>query len=181
MGRRSTFARRPMDNYDTPAAAVAPLIAHLPRRGLFCEPCAGRGDLIAAMDTASAGRWLCPSAWDIAPRAPDIVARDALTLRREDLMGAGTIITNPPWTRALLHPLIGHLAALAPSWLLFDAEWMHTRQAAPLLPLLRRVVSVGRLRWIPGSAHTSKDSCCWYLFDAREAGRGASFHGRAAA
>jgi len=181
MGRRSSMARRPMDAYDTPAVAVLPLLAHLPGRGLFCEPCAGRGDLIAAIAEASGGRCLCPSAWDSAPRAPDTARRDALRLGRADLLGASRIITNPPWTRALLHPLIVHLSALAPTWLLFDAEWLHTRQAVPMLPLLRCVVSVGRLRWIPGSAHTSKDSCAWYLFDAATAGQGTAFHGRAAA
>ena len=28
----------------------------------------------------------------------------------------------------------------------------------------RKVVSVGRLKWIPGSKHTGKDNCAWYLF-----------------
>jgi hypothetical protein len=54
---------------------------------------------------------------------------------------------------------------MAPTWLLFDADWMHTRQSAPFMPRLRKIVSVGRVKWIPDSKMTGKDNCAWYLFD----------------
>ena len=43
--------------------------------------------------------------------------------------GGVPIITNPPWKRDQLHALIGHFTRCAPfRWLLFDANWAHTRQ-----------------------------------------------------
>lgn len=88
-------------------------------------------------------------------------------------------ITNPPWTRSLLHPLIVHLSNQAPTWLLFDADWMHTKQAAPYLDRLVRIVSVGRLKWIPDSKMDGKDNCAWYLFNRLYGGPYATiFHGR---
>jgi hypothetical protein len=79
---------------------------------------------------------------------------------------ADCFITNPAWRRDVLHPIITNLSARLPTWLLFDADWMHTRQAAPYLPLCRKIVSVGRVKWIPDSPFTGKDNCAWYLFDA---------------
>jgi hypothetical protein len=75
-------------------------------------------------------------------------------------------ITNPPWSRDVLHALITNLAKQAPTWLVIDADWAHTLQAAPFQPFLRHVVSVGRVRWVPGSRLTGKDNYAWYLFDA---------------
>jgi hypothetical protein len=40
-------------------------------------------------------------------------------------------ITNPPWDRKILHRLIERFSAVGPTWLLFDADWMHTKQSAP--------------------------------------------------
>jgi hypothetical protein len=39
LGKRSDFARRPQDGYDTPESAVAPLLPHLVERTRFIEPC----------------------------------------------------------------------------------------------------------------------------------------------
>jgi len=74
-------------------------------------------------------------------------------------------VTNPPWDRKILHRLIVHLIEIRPTWLLFDADWMHTKQAAPYLRYCRKIVSVGRVKWFPDSPHTGKDNCAWYLFD----------------
>ncbi len=52
-----------------------------------------------------------------------------------------------------------------PTWLLFDADWMHTKQSAPYMIYCKKVVSVGRVKWIEGSKSVGKDNCCWYLFD----------------
>lgn len=66
----------------------------------------------------------------------------------------------------------------ASTWLLFDADWVHTRQAIPYLPRLKKIVSVGRLIWIPGTKMTGKDNCAWHLFE-RDWSRPALFFGRA--
>lgn len=94
---------------------------------------------------------------------------------------ADLYISNPPWTRALMHSLILHLSAQKPTWLLFDADWAHTQQAAPYMPFCHTIISVGRLRWIPGSRHDGKDNCSWYLFDQNRPNAGTLFIGRGGA
>jgi hypothetical protein len=97
---------------------------------------------------------------------------DALTVTLQDLdcTGATHIITNPVWTRPILHRMIEHFSAMRPTWLLFDADWLHTKQSAPYQHLCRKVVSVGRLIWIEGTTTSGKDNCAWHLFDARGSG-----------
>lgn len=174
MGKRSNFARIERDAYDTPREAVLPLLPHLKPRTRFCEPCAGRG---ALLDMLVAAGHVCARARDVAPRRDDIERKDALTTLTGNI---DCFITNPPLDRKFLHPLILHLSAQHPTWLLFDADWIHTKQAVPYLPLLRRIVSIGRVKWIPGSKMTGKDNCCWYLFDATPASS-TEFVGRMAA
>ncbi len=161
MGKRSAFERVPRDFYPTPFEAVKPLLPHLPQREVrYIEPCAGDGALIQHL----AFEHSCVEASDIEPRQPTYRTLDARTEQFDDY-AFDCFITNPPWDRKLLHPIIVNLSDQAPTWLLFDADWLHTRQSAPFLPRLRRVVSVGRVKWIPDSKMTGKDNCCWYLFD----------------
>lgn len=173
MGKRSSFDRIERDFYPTPAEAVAPLLLHLPRSVRFCEPCAGNGALI---DHLTAAGHICAGAWDIAPQRDDIDQHDATTR----LIGnIDCFITNPPWSRPDLHRLIMHLSMQHPTWLLFDADWIHTRQSAPYVRFLRKIVSVGRVKWIADSPFTGKDNCAWHLF-TQEADAPAFFVGRAA-
>ena len=76
-------------------------------------------------------------------------------------------ITNPPWERKFLHQFIETWIDICPTWLLFDADWMHTKQSAVLMTYCKKIVSVGRVKWIEGSKNTGKDNCCWYLFDKK--------------
>jgi hypothetical protein len=174
MGKRSNFERVPRDFYPTPYEAVVPLLAHLSPRMPFVEPCAGDGALARHLESAG---HRCVWASDIEPRADGIYTMDALSAW--DYFASRTIITNPPWSRETLHPLIEHFSSRASTWLLFDADWMHTRQSAELMRHCRKIVSVGRVKWIPDSPFTSKDNCCWYLFD-QHAEAPAQFIGRAA-
>lgn len=175
MGKRSSFERVPRDFYPTPREAVLPLLPHLAPETCFAEPCAGAGDLI---DHLTAAGHRCVWACDIEPKRSDIHENDAETC---GLGAADLYITNPPWSRPVLHPIIANLSRQAPTWLLFDADWLHTRQSTPYLPALRKVVSVGRVKWIPDSPFTGKDNCAWYLFDARGEPATVEFYGRAAA
>lgn len=173
MGKRSTFERRDRDYYPTPPEAVSPLLRRFKQRLRFCEPCAGDGSLIRELELSG---HVCASAFDIEPRDPRVDKHDAL----ERLVGnIDCFITNPPWSRNILHPLISHLSMQAPAWLLFDADWMHTRQAAEFLPWCAEIISVGRVKWIPDSPHTGKDNAAWYLFDRKATGT--QFKGRQAA
>jgi len=49
-----------------------------------------------------------------------------------------------------------------------EANWMHTKQASPYLKFCSKIVSVGRVKWIPDSKTTGKDNCAWYLFKDNE-------------
>lgn len=161
MGKRSTFERRERDFYATPESAVLPLLPWLPRDVKFAEPCAGDGALIDTLERHGAQ---CVQAHDIEPQTHRATRLDALEMICAP--SVQQIITNPPWRRDLLHPMIYAWAVQRPTWLLFDADWMHTRQASELMLICHRVVSVGRVKWIEGSKHTGKDNCAWYLFDA---------------
>lgn len=155
MGKRSTFARVERDYYPTPPKAVEPLVPHLPPMFTYWEPCAGDGALMDALPGISI------HATDIEPRRFDVERADALSY---PIPSVDLIITNPPWTREVLHPMIVRFSDRLPTWLLFDADWIHTRQAVPYLPRLRRIVSVGRVKWIKDSPFTGKDNCAWHLF-----------------
>lgn len=172
--RAPQFERRERDFYPTPREAVLPLLPFLTSYDTFCEPCAGDGALVRHIEDEAFLK--CVLASDIEPQGAGIVQLDARGLAN---VSADCFITNPPWERKTLHPIIMNLSEQRPTWLLFDADWMHTKQAAPFLPRLQTVVSVGRVKWIPDSKFTGKDNCCWYLFDRYEHGR-AEFIGRAA-
>jgi len=159
MGKRSNFERVARDFYPTPYEAVIPLLPHLKRPTRYCEPCAGDG---ALMDHLSKHGHVCARARDIEPRRADIEEKDALHTLTGNI---DCFITNPPWDRKILHQLIPFLSAQHPTWLLFDADWMHTKQSKEFMFMCQKIVSVGRVKWIPDSKMTGKDNCAWYLFD----------------
>lgn len=160
MGKRSSFPRNEQDYYPTPIEAVRPLEPFL-QRCRFVEPCAGNGALV---DHLTAMGHTCIDAFDIHPKRHDVRMKNARTAG-QSLRNGDYIITNPPWDRKILHPMIEHFSAARPTWLLFDADWMHTQQSRPFTKYLKKIVSVGRVKWIPGSKMTGKDNCAWYLFD----------------
>ncbi len=162
MGKRSKFKRIERDFYPTPYEAVVPLLPYLAVRR-YMEPCAGDGALI---DHLSQHNIEACYVSDIEPRGNRHIPQgDALDITYKPPQ----IITNPPWDRKILHPMIEHFRRLAPTWLLFDADWMHTKQSAEFMPYCHKIVSVGRVKWIPNSKMTGKDNCCWYLFDKHPA------------
>ena len=175
MGKRSNFERVERDYYPTPMEAVEPLIDHLPLFFDYVEPCAGDGRLIDHIHTLTGGAGDCLYACDIEPKRDDIVQFDALDIDFGGYNVFDYCITNPPWDRKFLHPFIDHWIELAPTWLLFDADWMHTKQSAALMTYCARVVSVGRIKWFGNM--TGKDNCCWYLFDKGHRGP-TEFYGR---
>ena len=161
MGKRSDFERKPRDFYPTPMEAVLPLLPHLKPNTLFVEPCAGDYALVEHLE---AHGHICTDAFDIEPQHEAVRRIDALSDWNHAI--GNVIITNPPWDRKILHPMIDVFRVKMPTWLLFDADWMHTKQSAPYMPYCRKIVSVGRVKWIPDSKMTGKDNCAWYLFQA---------------
>ena len=179
MGKRSNFKRRPQDKYRTfDRRGAATLAPHLPWGCRFWEPCAGAADLVRNLQAYGPE---CVVATDILPECEGVFRLDALTVTKQDVDATRVthIITNPVWSRRILHRMITHFSQIRPTWLLFDADWVHTRQAIPHLPGLQKIVSVGRLCWIEGTGVSGKDNCAWHLFDARHAGP-TEFIGRAA-
>ena len=175
MGKRSDFTRIERDFYPTPLAAVKPLINHLPHSFTYVEPCAGDGRLVDHITGLTEGFGRCIHQSDIEPQASGIREADALSLMFEGHVDF--CITNPPWDRKFLHPFIDWYIPQMPTWLLFDADWMHTKQSATLMTYCSKVVSVGRVKWIEGSKSVGKDNCCWYLFSAYYTGP-TEFYGR---
>ena len=163
MGKRSNFKRVARDCYDTPHSAVQPLLPYLRNNTRFYEPAAGEGALVRHLEGAG---HICAGASDIVPRGDNIMLMDFLHLHLSDVTRAEMVITNPPWGRKLLHALILHLRQLGlPAWLLIDANWAFTAQAAPFLPYCACIVTIGRVRWMPGTDSDGKDDCAWFQFE----------------
>lgn len=171
MGRRSDFPRRPHDDYQTvDPKAVAVLLPYLKRDGIkkFAEPCCGDGHLYKVLVDCG---FYVTIACDIKHGGID-------ALKITNFISPDAIITNPPWTRELLHPMILHFQQHAPIvWLLFDSDWAYNAGAAPYLNHCSDIVAVGRLRWFNDT--TGKDNASWYRFDTNHTG-GPHFHGRKA-
>ena len=158
LGKRSSFARNPRDYYVTSRPAVIPLVPHLEKDFIFCEPFAGNGALIDHLESFG-GKCLMKS--DIEPQRSDIPMVDFFDIEQFPF----PVISNPPWDRAILHPIIDKLLEEKNHfWLLFDADWAHTKQSREYMPFCQKIVSVGRVKWIPESKMTGKDNCCWYQF-----------------
>ena len=176
MGKRSDFKRRKNDLYETwDPRALPPLLPHLKKGAVFDEPCAGAGRLSDQLEQAG----MMPRVLsDIDPLDRRVMKCDAFQYAPDP--APDYIITNPPWSRDLLHPLIAHFSNYAPTWLLFDAAWaftsqsrMHKRGLGSVPEIMRRcvkIVTVGRLKWIEGSEHDAKDDVAWYLFDCHHSG-----------
>ena len=170
MGKRSDFERKPRDFYPTPMEAVEPLLEHLPQDFSFAEPCAGNGALLKHLET----KGICMWASDIEPQAEGIHKYDYSDVGFNELVESEYVITNPPWDRKILHPMIEYFAPRIRTWLLFDADWMHTKQSVPYMKMCSKIVSVGRVNWFGNM--TGKDNCAWYLFDRKV--KETKFYGR---
>ena len=92
-----------------------------------------------------------------------LTGQDAL--RETNFGNADAIVTNGPWTRRLIHPLIAHFVAHAPVvWVLLDANWSWIQMSAPYIGSCTHVLPTHRVKWIEGSKYNAKDDCCWYRF-----------------
>ena len=160
MGKRSNFKRNPRDYYPTPYHATKPLTAYLQPCN-FVEPCAGDHRLAWHLNDQG---FECKYACDIEPESDLVIKLDAFEYTNPF---SHTIITNPPWDRKILHPMINHFKSIAPStWLLFDADWMHTKQSGPYMEFCKTIVSIGRVKWFNDKA--GLDNAVWYEFIPHE-------------
>lgn len=176
MGKRSDFIRVDKDFYRTIDKRAGDILSPFLMEGMtYAEPCYGLGDLAGQLNAYGLK---CHHASDINGSYNYVVERDALELTADDLKRCDVIITNPPWSRPILHQMITHFSSLKPTWLLFDADWAHTQQSASYIKdLCTDIVSVGRLKWIPDTNMSGKDNCAWYKFDINKT-ETTRFHGR---
>ena len=171
MGKRSNYQRVARDCYDTPYDAVISPLERLSDNTEFIEPCAGKSALISHL-TQNGHK--CLYASDIYPRHDNIATQCVFA---RPFHPKGLIITNAPWDRKILHPFIEKVVAEDRiAWLLFDADWCHTKQSIPFMQYVAEIVSIGRVKWIEGSNSTGKDNCAWYkiMRNAKQT----VFHGR---
>lgn len=172
MGKRSSFTKIDKDFYSTidPNAVrcLKPLF-HLidPEVHYYAEPCYGSGSLHKLLDSEFGSDLECNFAADLDPPDNHCIARDAFELTAKDIADCDAIITNPPWTRSVLHPMIEHFVTISekPVWLLFDADWSQTIQSIDLIEkYCTDILAVGRLKWIPETKMSGKDNASWYRF-----------------
>jgi len=157
LGKRSNFERIAADFYVTQWDAVVPLIPHLSGINAFAEPCCGDGALVRHLEAIGLR---CVYFGDIR------FGKDALAFDSYGEVDA--IITNPPYTRELMHRLIDHFQKIAPTWLLLEFDWIATQQAKPFMRTCSDVVVIGRLRWFPETKNKGKESYAWCRFDGIE-------------
>lgn len=167
MGKRSDFARLERDHYRTPWEPVVALSPFLSDVDGFAEPCCGDGTLIAHLERLGHE---CRLASDLEPIGHSGMTKNALLLNKNDVRRVSHVITNPPWPAARgrgepTMSLIRHLSALRPTWLLLNADFAHNGYASEVLSYCSKIVSVGRVKWMPGTKHVGYENAAWYLFD----------------
>lgn len=155
MGKRSNFDRIPQDAYQTPERPPLYLKPYLTGIRTFAEPCVGEGQLKRSLEGFGL---YCAYSGDIK------TGQDALTDPVLDHIRVDAIITNTPWDRSIMHPMIERFMRIAPTWLLFDADWSFNCESADLIKHCSLIVPIGRVKWIPGSKDSGKDNCAWHRF-----------------
>lgn len=158
--------RRDRDWYGTPEKAVKSLIAHLPEYGNFCEPCAGDGRLSKHIQSLSHDALFPKLQYDIEPQADGIIKKDALSIVAEDLFEIDLLITNPPFEWSTLQQILELFPTLKPTWLLLPFGYACNKRMAPHMDICKKVVPIGRVKWIEDSKQSSTDDFAWFLFDA---------------
>ena len=164
MGKRSSFTRVTREPTSRHLAATIPLIPHLKAEGIisFVEPCCGQGDLVRHLEAAGL---TCSYSGDI------VTGQDGRRLTRALCGDADAIITNPPFTKPLMHELLQAFVDTGlPVWILCGLDWVATLSAVPYLPKCSDVVPIGRVKWFADSEFTSLENYAWFRFSSSHDG-----------
>ena len=161
MSKRSNFEKIPKDFYATvDSKAIPPKFVEFIRGKTYAEPAYGDGDLEDLLMDVATCNWRS----DIRETVGSSKVMDAMCLSKEDTARCDLIVTNPPFSKDVLLPIIDHFVNLKPTWLLLPADYMHNRYFSDYMSRCRKVVSVGRLKWFKDSKHTSTDNFAWYFW-----------------
>ena len=161
MSKRSNFEKIPKDFYATvDPRAIPPKLVEFIRGKTYAEPCYGNGDLEDLLMDVATCRWRS----DIRETVGSSKVMDAMCLSKEDIARCDYIITNPPFSRDVLLPLIDHFVSMKPTWLLLPAGYMNNIYFGSYMKRCSKVVSIGRIKWFKDSKHTSTDDFCWYFW-----------------
>ena len=175
MSKRSDFPKVSKDFYPTTdPKAVESLIPFISGK-TYAEPCYGNGDLEDLLMDVATCKWRS----DVRETVASSKVMDAMSLTKGDLEGIDLIVTNPPFTRAVLMPMLHHFITLKPTWLLLPADYMQNVYFGGAMLRCQKVLSIGRLKWIKGSKHTSVDNFCWYFWPQHSEQQETIFKGRA--
>lgn len=154
--------KNPQNFWQTPAKVTERLVPHLPPQLWYIEPCAGAGAIISVLHEHD---MYCADAYDIEPNAPHIRQADAQT---QSVEGA-TIITNPPYARHLLQPLLDHWIGSATCWLLLPLDMAVNVWTNSYMEYVSHILPVGRVSWL-GNGKSGMDNSAWFRFAREPAG-----------
>lgn len=153
--RRNNFPKRKSDKYTTWNSKAYPrLLELLPPGTRFAEPCAGDGDMVQHLEDAG---HICTYAGDIE------TGQDALEWWDDEHV-SDMIITNPPYTWAILNQLLAHFYKQRPTWCLLPLEFLANQQSAHHMHRCALVVPIPRLKWIKDSRDTGTADHSWFYF-----------------
>lgn len=174
---------QPRGFHPTPAAAFAPLAPYLEPGADVIEPMAGDGSLCNHL---FANGQVIVAATDIVPQHPNISQMDVHSYSISNTPAINYFVSNPPWplprqNGAPTLAIIETLRVIRPTWLLLPSDFMHNVYARDVMRYCGGLISVGRVKWVPGSADAGFDNCAWYLFGRRDNGGKIRFVPRVAA
>lgn len=170
MTKRQTGPRFGTSNIDTPPEIGAVMAGVLPPGTVFVEPMAGCGML---RDALVADGHICGYAGDIEPRGDGIEERCATTLNAAfwaEHWDVSHVVSNIPFQWAMARPIVDAIITWpVPSLILCPNDWITHARFRPYMPFVHGMLPLGRIRWVPGSAHKSTDAYCALLFKAEPA------------
>ena len=167
MTKFNTFEPQPRDLWrTTDPNAFPPLIPYIQGK-VYAEPCYGAGDLEEGIGAYAVCDWRS----DIKPQSGKALQKNAIFLTKRDVEHCDYIVSNPPFSFAMLQPLLDHLPTLKPTWLLLPSDMAHNKRMRGYMDRCSLVLSVGRLFFHKGGEDASEvkysrgtANNCWYLF-----------------
>jgi len=161
----NAFELRPREYYPTIDPKAHKVIAPLVKGRTYAEPCYGAGDLVRGISGENREE-LCKFKSDISPDGGGCLEGDALDLIPRDLESCDLIVTNPPFDRKTLVPLLEHFISLKPTWLLLPADRMHVKYFSEYMDMCTQVHSIGRLCWFykEGKRVAGVDNYAWFFW-----------------